>query len=89
MANLLSFSYLLSTTIAQGFLQRYITLSLVNWLKNGELSKRGQIYMEDPVILVCFWTEFFELFSIIDVHISAPFSPEKMSSFMDFPFYVR
>ena len=49
MTNLLPFSQLLSTATIQGFLKRYITLSWVNWLKNGELSRRGQIYMEDPV----------------------------------------
>ena len=49
MTNLLLFLHRISIPTIQGFLKRYITLSWVNCLRNGELSRWGQIYMEDPV----------------------------------------
>ena len=39
MTSLSPISKLVSFTIIQGFLKRYLTLSWVNWLKNGESSK--------------------------------------------------
>ena len=38
MTNLLPFLQLLSTATIQGFLNRYTNFSLVNWLRNGEVS---------------------------------------------------
>ena len=51
MTGLLPMSKLLSFTTIQGFLKRYLTLSWVNWLKNGESSKFNEEKKVPPLLL--------------------------------------
>ena len=47
----LPISTLLSFTSIQGFPRRYVTLSLVNWLRNGKSSKFNEAKKVPPLSL--------------------------------------
>ena len=49
-------SKLISCTTIQGFLKRYITLSWVNWLRNGESSKFKEEKKVQPFWLKLIWS---------------------------------
>ena len=48
-------SKLVSFTTIQGFLKRYLTLSWVNWLKNGKSSKFNEEKKVPPLLLKLIW----------------------------------
>ena len=56
MTSLTPISKLISCTTIQGFLKRYITLSWINWLRNGDSSKFNEENKVPTLLLKLIWS---------------------------------
>ena len=56
MTSLPPISKLVSFTTIQGFLKRYVTLSWLKWLKNGESSKFNEEKKVPSLLLKLIWS---------------------------------